>query len=238
MLMIMLEFVADKLNLGHSRLLPGRMPIGLLAIIVANLSLLFLFVALDLSLYELMAVYWWETLWIGLFCVLKLLVASVFGSAFESRLVHVSAGAGVIFTIAAVGLVGGQFLGFFFLIGFFISFIFHVMTGLDPAELWMNGFASIFTASLVFLVGHGLSFVSNFLLGGEYKKASAVSLLSLPFKRCLAIFAAVGLAFLGAVIIPGFSNSIGFGALLVPIKLGFDYFSHLVERRSFQELPQ
>ena len=60
-----------------------------------------------------------------------------------------------------------------------------------------------------------------------------ISLLALPFKRCMALIAAVVVAFAAAWLLPGFANTTGFVILLIAFKLAWDYALHLRERSAF-----
>ena len=71
----------------------GARALAALSLLAANVGFLALFIVFDLTLFELVVVYWLELLWIGLFSGLKLLTASLFGSPYENRWVDVSVGA-------------------------------------------------------------------------------------------------------------------------------------------------
>ncbi len=219
---------------GKPSLHIGPYPLGLVTLAFANIGVLVLYFYYDLTLFQLLAVYWWETLWIGLFAALKLITASLIGDPFQNRLVHVSKGSSLLLSTIALVFISGQFLTIFAFVGFFVTFAFHSLSGIDQQELLEQAFGPVIRSSLLFVVGHGLSFIFIFLLGREYQHARIGTLLALPVRRCFAIFAAVGLAFVGALIIPGFANSAGFVLLLVPIKLIWDYFVHLIERKGFR----
>ena len=187
----------------------------------------------DLSLFQVAAVYWWECLWIGIFCALKLLVASIIADPYENRWVHFTAGGRVLASFVAIIFVSAEFLGLFFILGMVITFAFHGLTGIDQAELMRGALGPVLGSSVLFLVGHSVSFIVNFILGGEYRNARASTLLALPFKRCIALIAAVVVAFTAAWLLPGFANTTGFVILLIAFKLAWDYALHLKERSAF-----
>ena len=87
--------------------------------------------------------------------------------------------------------------------------------------------------SLLFLFGHLLSFLINFIVLGEFRRASAVALLWLPFKRSIALLAIVGGGLLIIVRWPALFDATSFALVLILIKLGADWFLHRRERRSF-----
>ncbi len=209
-----------------------RISMSAATLVLANLAFLVIYVAYDLSLFQLAAVYWWECLWIGVFSALKLVTASLLGDPYENRWVGFSTGANVLTSIVAIVLIAGEFLGIFAILGFVIVFVFHALTGIDQGELMRDALGPVLGSSLLFLVGHGLSFVANFLVGGEFRTARAATLLTLPFTRCLALIAAIVVAFLVAFLLPGFANTAGFVTVLILLKLSWDYVLHKRERKA------
>lgn len=207
--------------------------LSVLTLLVVNAAFLVMFLVYDLTLFQVAAVYWWECLWIGVFSALKLIVASIIADPYENRWVHFTAGGRVLASIVAILLVSAEFLGLFFLLGVVITFVFHGLTGIDQGELMRSALGPVIGSSVLFLIGHGVSFVVNFLCGREYRNARALTLLALPFKRCIALIAAVVVAFVSAWLLPGFANTTGFVMLLIVFKLAWDYALHVRERRAF-----
>ena len=215
-----------------------RMSLSVATLVLANLAFLVLYFVFDLTLFQLAAVYWWECLWIGVFSGLKLITASWLGDPYENRWVEFSPGAAVVTSILAIVLVAGHFMAVFAILGFAILFVFHALTGMEQADLMHEALGPVIGSSLLFLAGHGLSFVANFLVGKEYRTARAITLLTLPFTRCIALIAAVAVAFLVAYLLPGFASTGGFVTILVLLKLSWDYLLHKRERRAFQPDPE
>ncbi len=87
--------------------------------------------------------------------------------------------------------------------------------------------------SLIFFIGHGLSFVINFLLLGEYRDARFSDLLMLPFKRALALLFAIVASLTATQLMPGVATDTLFAAFLIVLKLVWDYFLHRRERHTF-----
>ena len=201
--------------------------------VLANLVFLVLYLVLDLTLFQLAAVYWWECLWIGVFCGLKLITASWLGNPYENRWVAFSPGASVVTSIVAIVLLAGEFLAIFGILGLVVLFVFHALTGIDQGDLMHDALGPVLGSSVLFLAGHGLSFVANFLIGGEFRNARAITLLTLPFTRCLALIGAVVVAAVVAFLLPGLANTTGFVTILVLLKLSWDYLLHQRERRAF-----
>ncbi len=224
------ETVVERIGETH-RLGPGLF--AGVSLFAANAGMLFLYFALDLTLFQVVVVYWFEALWVGLFSGLKLLTASLFGDPYENRWVDVSRGASFLMSLFAIAKSGGAFL---FLIA--VTFVALVvaqqeLTGLDGSDFVAQQLPLLLKCSLLFVAGHGLSFIINFLALGEFRRARFTTLLWLPFKRALALFVTIvaGLAALQQW--PGALTYTSFAAILIVVKLSWDLFLHWRERRSF-----
>lgn len=211
----------------------SKLGFGAISLIAANATLLLLYFWLDLTLFQVVLVYWLECLWVGVYCALKLLVASAFGDPYENSWAELSGGANFLMSILALGYLGAKFLILFTLLGFGISFAYDGLTGLDAADVFTENFRLLLGSSGVFLAGHGLSFVVNFLILGEFRAARVGTLLWLPIGRCLALLAAIILAFGVAYVVPGLASATGFAILVIILKLYWDYRLHQKERASF-----
>jgi len=224
------ENVVEHLGTTH-RLGPGAF--AALTLFAANAGMLFLFFALDLTLFELVVVYWFEALWVGLFSGLKLLTASLFGSPYENRWVDVSRGMSFLMSLYAIAKSGLAFL--FLLAATFVALMVaqQELTGVDGNDFVEDQLLLLLKCSLLFVGGHGLSFVINFLGRGEYRHARMVTLLWLPFKRALALFVTIVGALYAIREWPGVLGYTTFAALLIVVKLTWDLFLHWLERRSF-----
>ena len=194
--------------------------------------MLFIYFVFDLTLFQVVVVYWWEALWIGLFSGLKLLTASLFGDPYENRWFNVSSGSGFILSIVAIVKFSGAFLTLLALTGFALVFVQETLTGTPGREFASEQAGLILKCSLVFFAGHGLSFILNFLLRGEFRHARFNTLLSLPFRRCLALFVTVAVALITVLAFPGVLSATSFAALLIVVKLAWDFVLHRRERRS------
>ena len=224
------ENIADRLGPTHSA---GASMVAALSLIAANVGMLFLYVALDLTLFEVVVVYWFEALWVGLFSGLKLLTASLFGSPYDNRWVEVSWGSGLFFSLFAIVKSAGVFLTILVFTGLALVVAHQELTGLDGDDFVREQGALLLKCSLLFLIGHGLSFVINFLIRGEFRHARAKTLLWLPFKRGLALFITIAAALTALQTWPGILTYTTFALLLIIVKLAWDYFLHKRERRAF-----
>ena len=224
------ENIADRLGPTHRA---GASMVAALSLIAANVGMLFLYVALDLTLFEVVVVYWFEALWVGLFSGLKLLTASLFGSPYDNRWVEVSWGSGLFFSLFAIVKSAGVFLTILVFTGLALVVAHQELTGLDGDDFVREQGALLLKCSLLFLIGHGLSFVINFLIRGEFRHARAKTLLWLPIKRGLALFITIAAALTALQAWPGILTYTTFALQLIVVKLAWDYFLHKRERRAF-----
>ena len=224
------ENIADKHGPSHRA---GPSSVAALSLVAANTGMLFLYVALDLTLFEVVVVYWFEALWVGLFSGLKLLTASLFGSPYDNRWVEVSWGSSLFFSLFAIVKSAGVFLAILVFTGLALVVAHEGLTGISGDEFVREQGMLLLKCSLLFLIGHGLSFVINFLLRGEFRHARAGTLLWLPFKRSLALFITIVAALTALQTWPGILSYTTFALLLIVVKLTWDYFLHTRERRTF-----
>ncbi len=206
----------------------ARIGIGTAGVLLANLGILSFFLLYDLSLYQLVIVYWCECFWVGVFSFLKLLVASLAGDPFANRHVHVSRGSSLFFSVVAAWFTSGFFFSLFALLGVLIF-----SPAFDTAEagsLHLEHFRFALSASLLLAAGHAISFVANFLVRAEFRRARFGQLLALPFKRCLAMLGAVIIALAVVLALPGIATSTVFAAILIALKIMADFRLHCAER--------
>ena len=210
-----------------------RLGIGALSLLVANAGVLVFYFHWDITLFQLVLVYWCECLWVGIFCAIKLLVASVFGSPYENRYADVSRGAAVFTSVLAIG---GTAAAFFSLLGATLMAILFANNTLVLSSIGdelHRLFGVALGASLLLLAGHAISFVVNFLLLGEYRRARFGELLALPFKRCLALLAAILVSLAVVVAVPALASTAGFAVVIIVLKVLWDIRLHIRERRIF-----
>lgn len=211
----------------------GARGVAALSLLAANAGMLFLYFALDLTLFEVVVVYWFEALWVGLFSGLKLMTASVFGDPYENRWIDVSRGSGLFISLFALVKSSGVFLVILALTGVALVVAQQELTGVAGNDFVREQAPLLLKCSLLFLAGHGLSFIINFLVLREFRHARIGTLLWLPFKRGLALFVTIAAALTAIQTWPGVLTYTTFAALLIIVKLAWDYFLHTRERRSF-----
>ena len=141
-------------------------------------------------------------------------------------------------SVAAIFFLGGTFLSLVLGLGLAIVMIPNWLAGVDILDLFMDNAKALFLAGTVLTIGHGLSFVINFIVMGEFRVAGAAQLIGWPFIRCFALLAAVAVAFVVAAAIPQLATTSGFAAILIVMKLLLDYRLHLAERKSIDRRRQ
>lgn len=211
----------------------GRAGIGALSLAAANAGLFYIYFRYDLSVYQLVLVYWWECLWVGLFSAFKLIVASVIGDPYGNRYVSTDAGGRVMLSIVLIAAVSSVFASVLGFTGLGILWAGEMLPGSGEADRAINQVGLIVGASLLFLLGHSLSFVVNFLALGEFRRARVGTLLLLPFKRCIALFTCIAIAMIAVVNFPALASATGFAAIVIVLKLLGDLWLHSRERQSF-----
>lgn len=218
-------------SLGESPAL-GASGVAAATLLLANAGMLFIYIAFDLTLFQVILVYWWEALWIGLFSGLKLLTASLFGSPYDNKWIDVSRPSALFISLFAIVKSGGLFLLLLAVTGVALVVAHEKLTGIPGNEFVSDQLMLILKCSLLFFAGHAISFVTNFLLRGEFRHARIGTLMWLPFRRCIALFVSVVAALTAIQTYPGILSYTSFALLLIGIKLGWDYFLHRQERRS------
>lgn len=229
-----MEVAGDNLGVGAGETHRiGARGFAALSLFAANTGMLFLYFAFDLSLFEVVVVYWFEALWIGLYSGLKLLTAALFGDPFENRWVDVDPFSALLLSMYAIAKAGFAFLFLIVITGIALVVANEGLTGTPGNDFVAEQGQLLLQCSLLFVVGHGLSFIINFVVLGEFRHARFGTLLWLPFKRALALFVTIAGALTVMQTWPGIFTYTSFAVLLIAVKLAWDWFLHSRERRSF-----
>ncbi len=208
-----------------------RFGIGAISLIVANTLLLYLYFWHDVTLFQLVLVFWCECVWVGVFSAIKLIVASVAGDPYENSWVEFSSGTSLFTSVIIIGFAGGAFLT---LLGVMLMFLLSVNDSLplgNEADELLNHIGLVVGASLLLMAAHAISLVANFFVGREYRTAKAGPLLLLPFKRSLALLFAIIVSIIFVVFLPGIANTTVFACVVIAIKVAWDFQLHRNERR-------
>jgi hypothetical protein len=176
-----------------------RLDIPVIALLAANAIPLFGVVFLNWDAFSIVLLYWSENLIIGFYNILKIALATV---------PHPAAHLGKLFLIPFFTIHYG---GFTAIHGFFVLAIFkksidnNVMDGttwpcfLVFVQMLINVAKQIYSiippqlkiAILALFISHGISFVYNYLLKGEYKIAKPQQLMGAPYGRVVVMHIAI-----------------------------------------------
>jgi hypothetical protein len=210
---------------------------ALVALIVANLIPLAGVLFLGWSVWQILIVYWLENGIVGFYNVLKMLKAE--GTGFASTASYRINGR------SPVGMTKAALVPFFCLhygIFWVVHGVFVLMLPLFGAT--MTGGESSFgttpdpsvlvVAVIALFISHGLSYLFNFVGGGEYKRVSPVVQMGKPYGRLVVLHVTI---IIGAIAISITGAAIAALAVLVLLKIGLDVGLHLAEHRGVYVAP-
>ncbi len=208
--------------------------LGALALVLANAGILLLYFVHDVTLFQLVLVYWCECAWIGIFSALKLLVASIFGDPYQNRWADVSPGASVFSSLFVIVFSGSAFITLLGISLMAVLFANDALALSAPGDDMMNHIGLVLGTSSLLLTAHALSFVTNFLLLGEFRTAKVGALVALPFKRSLALLFAILISLSCVALEPRYASTTTFAVIVIVLKSLWDLWLHICERRAFR----
>ena len=208
-------------------------PLSRAALIGANLIPLagVFFFGWDVSFIVLL--YWLENLIVGFYNILKMATAKMTEKTANLHKLFVIP----FFCIHYGGFcaVHGVFLTVFFKIGsgasplagsnnwwgplIFLQLLFSVI-----AKLWASRPPEMIWAVLGLFVSHGISFVENYLLGGEYKKKDLQKLMRQPYQRIVVMHLAI---LTTGIFVMKLDSPLPLMIILVVLKVFFDLRLHI-----------
>jgi hypothetical protein len=139
--------------------------------------------------------------------------------------------------------------GFCAVHGFFLIHIFKIGAGFSPVEngitwwgpfifiqmllsviakIWASRPPEMIWAVIGLTVSHGVSFVENYILGGEYRKSSLKKLMHQPYQRILVMHIAI---IVGGIFVLQLNSPLPLMIILVFIKIGVDLYLHKKSHR-------
>lgn len=211
----------------------GRFPaLGLPSVLLANIGVLLFYFYFDLSLLQLVFVYWWECVWIGAFAWLKMLVVSIFAKPFDTRRVSVSRGLAFLLTLITLSFVAGKYLGLLGLIALAVAGVAVEVLGYDGVDLLQEMIDPVLVVSLWLLLSHLFLFVARFLLGGEFRSARYFGLIGWSYARCGTLLLAMIAGLIFIALFPEHAQL--FAAVLIVVKFCGDCLLTQVEMRPSQ----
>ncbi|MEM1115963.1 MAG: DUF6498-containing protein [Bacteroidota bacterium] len=188
------------------------------SLVIANLVPLVGVVFLDWSLFGIMWIYWAESAVIGVFAILRMLTAGRDGWV------------AALLRLPMAGFFVAHY-GFFWLIhGVFVYALFgegrrFLLDGATIPEV-LHG---VPVEGLVPLVlSHGLSFVMNYLLGGERLVAESAVEMGKPYGRVIVLHVVI---IVGGVLLMSLGATVGFLILFIALKTAVDLGVHLKGHR-------
>jgi hypothetical protein len=230
---------------------PPRTLLSTLVLVAANLLPLYGVVAGGWSTFEVVALYWFENVVIGGFNVLKMLCCAPDLAALQAQMAARLRAAGrepaapqSLQSLGKIMHLAKLFFVPFFIVHYglftFVHGVFVVVllggVGLSGLSLpWSQAqegvhASALLWAALALVVSHGVSFVGNFLLGGEYRRTTLPQQMFAPYGRVVVLHVAI----LGGGILTALLGSpLALVALLVVGKTGLDLVLH---RRSHRKL--
>lgn len=209
-----------------------RPPFSVLALIIANLAPLFGVLFLGWDAATIVLLYWVENLIIGGYNILMMILVKV-----KSR----SAPFQKLFMIPFFTVHYGGFCavhGFFLLTFFKIGSDMDVFSPQDPwpgplvfvqllvsvvTQLWESRPAGFEWPVLGLAVSHGISFIRNYLIGGEYLTRLIGTLMSRPYKRIVLMHVVI---IAGGVPIMMLGSPVPLLCILIVLKITMDIWLH------------
>ncbi|MEE4192340.1 MAG: DUF6498-containing protein [Halieaceae bacterium] len=210
--------------------------LSLASLVVVNLLPVFGVFLFDWDVGALMVLYWSENLVIGFYTILRMLVVSPIGGVFSSLffLVHYGGFCAVhgLFVATMMLDMESNILGAsnnwpfaLIFVELLVDVIAAVLSVAPPEWLW--GF-------LALVLSHGISFLQNFLLGGERSRVSLGKLMGAPYARMMVLHVAI---IFGGFAVMALGQRLWMLLMLVALKLALDIVLHRREHRRMQELP-
>ena len=207
----------------------ARRRASLVMLVLANLLPVYGVLFLDWDITALVVLYWSENLVLGFYTLAKMLVVSPVGSLFYGVFFSIHYGGfcavhGLFILIMLINpeaeFLSGDTWPFFFV---FLQLLVDVCRQVLAAapDAWLYAFAAL-------LVSHGVSFLLNFLVGGERDASSIKALMAAPYGRIVILHVAI---ILGAFAVMALGQPLALLLILVALKLALDVTLHLREHR-------
>jgi hypothetical protein len=236
-----MEFMNDKATTNKDTF-------SLIALIGANLIPLAGVFFFDWDVAFIVILYWAENLIAGFYNILKIALIRTGKSIVNSQKLFIIP----FFCLHYGAFCGmhGLFLTVFFKIGesspfpaneetwplhlVFIQLLFNVV-----AKIWTNRPPEMIWALLGLFISHGISFVENFILGGEYRKTTIKKLMHQPYQRIMVMHIAIIAA---GIFVMKFNSPMPMLVILIFIKIAFDLFlhrkSHKIQKKREDQVQQ
>ena len=201
------------------------------SLIAANLVPIFGILFANWNPFDIVIVYWIESAVIGFWAIFRILFSSNNLELLKNSTTNT--GLSLLATILKLAIISFFIFhyGLFVLaLGILIFTLFKSGSSSSVVGLYLHEFklftSGLWCTSIALFVSHGISFFSNYIGKGEYKKTFAAMEMVLPYKR-IAIMQVTIIVGMGIGILFGTSKTIAI--ILVIAKIVADYYSHLSE---------
>lgn len=199
---------------------------SVIALVLANLVPVFGVFYFHWEVFPLMFLFWSENVIVGVFNVLKMLVA------------YPDQPVAWILKIFVIPFFCVHYGMFTFVHGIFVVALFG--GGLQPGHgfpgpatfLQIAGDNHLGWAILGLAISRGISFATNYIANGEYKRANVQQLMARPYGRIVVLHIAL---LVGGFLMMALRSPVAGLLLLVVLKIAFDLRAHLSERKKFAD---
>ncbi len=200
-----------------TRSVPPSTILSVVTLVVANLLPLAGVLFFGWSVFEVLVLFWAENVVIGAYDVLRMLV--VLALRREGAMVAL-----IPFFIVHYGL---------FCAGHAIFLVAGFAPGLATGDLSRTLPAALTAGSFVIpllalVASHGISFLANFLWGGEWRRVDGKALMGAPYPRIVVMHVTI---IVGTMLVVAAGSPVAAVAFLVALKIGVDLAAHLREHR-------
>ena len=228
------------INWGRSALDKSRSNLALTALVVANLVPLWGILFANWDAFAILLLYWAENLAVGFYTILKMACVKV---------PHPAGHLGKLFAIPFFTVHYGGFIGIHgvFVLAFFrhemdmgnmdwpCFLVFPQILFRVIGQMWSAMPPGMLIPLICLFVSHGISFVVNFLIKGEYAAIKPDAIMFQPYPRMIVmhvalIFGGFGVALLG--------SPLPVLVILIGIKTAIDVALHLGEHKRVQVLSK
>ncbi len=189
-------------------------------LILSNLLPIYGVLFLGWEVFPIMLLFWTENVIIGVFNILKMLMLSPADPAMW------------LIKLFQVPFFVLMFVSFAVVHGIFIYTLFGGVAIEETADFEINstvlrqtiGGYNLWWGFVSLLLGHGASFVMNYILKGEYKEADLKALMWQPFKRVIVLHLTLAV---GGILLLTQGSPTGGLIILILLKIAVDALSHL-----------
>jgi hypothetical protein len=197
---------------------------SVIVLIIANAVPLFGVLFLGWKVFPILLLFWMENVIVGLFNVIKMLLASPGDTAQQAAKIFM-----IPFFCVHYGL-------FTLVHGIFVFVLFggtafqDISPSLDTLPQIVRDYQLIW-GILALLISHGASFAINYIGKGEYKTTNLGQLMAQPYGRVVILHLTI---LFGGFLVMALGSPIAGLLLLVVLKMGIDIAAHLMQHNSMR----